>query len=322
MFYFIGSTIFIYKLEHMKQKKFNYFYRITNNINGNYYYGIHSTDNINDGYMGSGKRLLKAYKLFGGENFSKEILKYFDNREELEKYEASVVTEELVKDENCYNAILGGGKIPTLGMVPVYGNDNCYTLITTEEYNANKEKYQTPTTGYIVVRKPCENTFYKIPMEEYYGHENEYIKPSTGFVTVKDKNGNIYSVSIDDERYVSGELVYVWKGRQHEKEYFEKIKKTFKEIKHQQGEKNSRYGTVWVTKNGVNKSINKNELEFYINDGWVKGRKLNLATDKQSKIDKEYVLKLRSEGWIWKNIAKEIGVSEQTFHIWKKRNNL
>ena len=39
-----------------KEKKYNYFYRIENKINGHYYYGIHSTDNLNDGYMGSGKK--------------------------------------------------------------------------------------------------------------------------------------------------------------------------------------------------------------------------------------------------------------------------
>lgn len=38
----------------MKTKKYHYFYKITNTINNKYYYGVHSTDNLNDGYMGSG----------------------------------------------------------------------------------------------------------------------------------------------------------------------------------------------------------------------------------------------------------------------------
>ena len=65
-----------------KEKKYNYFYKITNNINNHFYYGIHSTDNLNDGYMGSGSRLHAAYKKYGIENLSKDILKYFDTREE------------------------------------------------------------------------------------------------------------------------------------------------------------------------------------------------------------------------------------------------
>ena len=41
-------------------KKFHYFYRIENIINNFYYYGIHSIDNLNDGYMGSGRGLKRV----------------------------------------------------------------------------------------------------------------------------------------------------------------------------------------------------------------------------------------------------------------------
>ena len=48
----------------MKQRKvkkqYHYFYKIENIINGFYYYGIHSTNNLNDGYMGSGRKLKRA----------------------------------------------------------------------------------------------------------------------------------------------------------------------------------------------------------------------------------------------------------------------
>jgi len=39
------------------------------------------------------------------------------------------------------------------------------------------------------------------------------------------------------------------------------------------GEKNSQYGTCWITKNDINKKIKKEDLETYLNEGWVKGRK-------------------------------------------------
>ena len=66
-------------------KIYNYFYKITNNINNHFYYGVHCTDNLNDGYMGSGTRLKYAYKKYGMENFNKEILKFFDTVKEAYK---------------------------------------------------------------------------------------------------------------------------------------------------------------------------------------------------------------------------------------------
>lgn len=85
--------------------KYHYFYKITNNINNRFYYGIHSTNNLDDGYMGSGLRLNYAFKKYGMENFTKEILKFFDTREECAKYEAEVVNKNLINDPNCYNVI-------------------------------------------------------------------------------------------------------------------------------------------------------------------------------------------------------------------------
>jgi hypothetical protein len=39
------------------------------------------------------------------------------------------------------------------------------------------------------------------------------------------------------------------------------------------GETNSQYGTCWITKEGINKKIKKEDLETYQLDGWLKGRK-------------------------------------------------
>jgi hypothetical protein len=39
------------------------------------------------------------------------------------------------------------------------------------------------------------------------------------------------------------------------------------------GEANSQYGTCWITKDGLNKKIKKEDLETYLLDGWLKGRK-------------------------------------------------
>ena len=60
-----------------------YLYKITNLLNDRIYIGVHKTDNLNDGYMGSGKVISQAIKKHGLENFRKDILEFFDNEESM-----------------------------------------------------------------------------------------------------------------------------------------------------------------------------------------------------------------------------------------------
>lgn len=64
-----------------------------------------------------------------------------------------------------------------------------------------------------------------------------------------------------------------WTGRTHKPETIEKVKNTFAKINHQQGEKNSQFGKMWIHSLELRKStrINKNDP---IPEGWNKGRKM------------------------------------------------
>lgn len=83
-------------------------YKTTNLIDGKYYYGKHSTQDINDGYLGSGTLLKRAIEKHGAENFIRTIICECATAEDINKMEALIVTEEYVNDPNCYNMTIGG----------------------------------------------------------------------------------------------------------------------------------------------------------------------------------------------------------------------
>jgi hypothetical protein len=83
-------------------------YKISNTINNKIYVGYHSTVNINDDYLGSGKHILNAIKKYGSHNFKKEILYVFPNKEEALLKEAEIVNKEFVNRKDTYNLKLGG----------------------------------------------------------------------------------------------------------------------------------------------------------------------------------------------------------------------
>jgi len=87
---------------------YHFIYKTTNNINGKWYIGVHSTDDLNDGYLGSGVRLLQAIHKHGEENFSKEILYFFDSRDLAFDKEKQIITEDVVNDRQSYNMCTGG----------------------------------------------------------------------------------------------------------------------------------------------------------------------------------------------------------------------
>lgn len=93
----------------MKQEKqYNYIYKTICTINNTYYIGMHSTNNIHDGYYGSGLRLQRSIKKYGKENHILQILEYLPNRTTLALREKEIVNESLLKDELCLNLAQGG----------------------------------------------------------------------------------------------------------------------------------------------------------------------------------------------------------------------
>lgn len=88
--------------------KYHFIYETTNTKTGKKYIGLHSTNNLDDGYLGSGVRIKRAIKKYGKNCFVRKILEHSATRESLLELETKYVTPEVIEDENFYNISLGG----------------------------------------------------------------------------------------------------------------------------------------------------------------------------------------------------------------------
>lgn len=215
------------------EKKYHYLYRITNTINFKIYIGVHSTNDLNDGYMGSGTILKKAKEKWGIKNFKMDILKFFDSTEEMLAAERDIVNPEFRDRKDTYNIAVGGGSGNTgmyddyhrsmklseslsgrASMMDKHGNvvkvscDDDYDTLELVGITKGHGVYKNVITG--------ENIYTTTDDERIKSGELRGV--TIGMVSVKDENGNTFSVRKDDERYLTGKLVGVTKGCKQTKE--------------------------------------------------------------------------------------------------------
>jgi len=89
-------------------KIYYYLYEVTNLVNGKTYIGQHITDDLEDGYLGSGKALKSAIKKYGRDKFKKEIPLFARNEKALNILEMMAVTPEFCALKSNYNLKEGG----------------------------------------------------------------------------------------------------------------------------------------------------------------------------------------------------------------------
>lgn len=214
-------------------------YKITNQLDGKIYIGSHKTNNIDDGYMGAGKYLNHAYKKHGIKNFTKEILFLYDNAKDMYAKEAEIVNEDFLAETNTYNLKKGG-----------FGGFDYINNSGKNLYGKNGQ----PGYGGENLRKSIT-----VERMKKQGRYLEYVNKISNSLV---------------EKYASGKLVsnFVKNNPMHIPELKQKQKEALQKINHQQGEKNSQYGTCWITNGIDNKKIKKIELEKYLELGYAKGR--------------------------------------------------
>lgn len=89
-------------------RTYNYLYKIENLLNGKIYIGVHRTECLEDGYMGSGMNIKRAIKKYGVSNFKKTNIEFFPTYIEALDREREIVNIKFINDSNTYNIREGG----------------------------------------------------------------------------------------------------------------------------------------------------------------------------------------------------------------------
>jgi hypothetical protein len=200
-----------------KQKKYNFIYKTMNLITNKFYLGMRSTDNLEDGYLGSGKILIRSVKKYGKENHKREILEFLSDREKLKEREKEIVNEDILKDPLCMNLMIGG------------------------EGGYSEESIRGASNHL--------KNLWKDP---------DYLRRHINKIKKLHKEGKIKYDTFTN------------------KNHSEKTKEKMREKAHLRiGNKNSQFGTCWIMnlKLKENKKIKKEELQIWIKNGWISGRK-------------------------------------------------
>ena len=88
---------------------YRYIYKITctaGSFKDKFYFGQHTTTNLDDGYKGSGILIQKYYKKHPND-FIKEIISFHNSDESLDKAEIDII-QAVLNDVNCLNIAAGG----------------------------------------------------------------------------------------------------------------------------------------------------------------------------------------------------------------------
>lgn len=226
--------------------KYYYTYKITllkGRLKNHYYYGQHTTKNLDDNYLGSGRKVkdyFKKYKAIEGETYIKEIIAFYSNIEELNQAEYELIGNKYETDSMCLNLKAGGSQAG-------YSDELREKLHISfiGRPSSFKGKHQPESAKQILSEKhkalPKKCWVYKDDVEYliYESELNDYIT-----------NG-----------YIKGRLLSIW-GRNKTK------KPDSEETRYKKG---SFRGKRWVNNGVIQTGVYESELDYYLENGWVLG---------------------------------------------------
>ena len=290
---------------------YGYIYKTTNLVNGKIYIGKKESPVFDVNYWGSGKYFKQAFKKYGAQNFSREILEWADTLEDLNRKEQKWIALYHLPDLKIgYNISAGGD-----------GGNTWLTYSDSQKLERNNKRNQTlshnktSSKGKIVVNNQEINRL--ILPEELSRYLNEGWQKGSIYKGRKPSKETLEKLSISHKGKISGtkgkiriynlvtnKVKYInksdlsfylnqkdWekggvKGKKASPETIYKLK-----ISHK-GQKAEK-GRISIHKDRKEKHVLPSDYNEYINKGWIKGRlprtekhRLNLSKANKGQISR------------------------------------
>jgi len=221
-------------------KKHYLVYKTTNLVNGKIYIGKHETDNLDDGYLGSGILIRRAIEKYGEENFKREILFECSSREEMNAKEAELVNEDFLKRDDVYNLKQGG--------------QGGFDFIIENGLNTNPQN--NSIGGKAFAKRIKEDEQFRAQLRVHWASNVKRARHEHPEKFRQDGANNGFF------------------GKHHSQKSIEKIRaKAHLRI----GEQNGSFGTVWIYNESLkqNKKVKKEQADDFFKQGWKLGRRMN-----------------------------------------------
>jgi hypothetical protein len=246
---------------------FYYTYKIVKNDTQHYYLGrrkFHGKNPLDDGYFGSGTIIKRLVAKYGKDSFTKTIICFYDDIDSLIQAEKYLISEDSLNDPLCLNIALGGGGDWSSINYSQKAKDNFMAAVQSAEYRANMSRI--------------------INSDEVKNRIISTIKETTDSIEWKSKHSAIQKEvqnrpeeklrnSIAQKIAQNTELVRN-KKRVGQKNAW--LNQEYRE-KHKAGISNR----AIITDGVITKNVKIENLQEYLNQGWIKGRHTRIKNKKK-----------------------------------------
>ena len=258
-----------------QNKTYSYIYKITNNINNEFYIGLRSCNCLpkKDNYYGSGIRITRSIKKYGKEKFTKEILMIFNNRKDASNYEQLIVNEQLLKNSLCLNLKTGGE----------YINGVTYSKEVSKKISESLIEYYSDPKNRNKKSIEIKNMFDNNPeLKLYLSEKRKEVAKRPEHI---EKVRKIRKKQFEDKDFLE-KFINAINTPEAKKKKSDSMKAYLNTDKGKENISNATKNSVYMNDGKNTKRVQEDKVDEYFDMGWVKGSLLEVSKETKGKIGK------------------------------------